>query len=69
DFGSRYLSAKLAGEPATPSDVASAVRKQSNAYQELPIGYLDGLHYGDQDVQPAANASAEATATIQRVCK
>jgi glutathione S-transferase len=69
DFGSRYLLTKLAGEPATSSDLATAVRKQSDAYQELLIGYLDGLHYGDQDLQPAASASADATDTIQRLCK
>jgi hypothetical protein len=69
DFGSRYLSTKLAEEPATPPDLATAVRKQSDAYQQLMIGYLDGLRYGDADLQPAVNASQGATSDIQRLCK
>ncbi len=69
DFGGRYLSAHLNQEPATPTDLASAVRKQSDAYQKLMIGYLDGLHYGDSELQPAVSASEEATDTIRRLCK
>jgi hypothetical protein len=69
DFGSRYLPATLAEEPATPSDLAAAVPKQADAYQKLVIGYMDGLHYVDPDLQPAASASAEATATLRRLCK
>jgi hypothetical protein len=69
DFGSRYLPATLANEPATPSDLAMAVRKQADAYQKLMIGYMDGRHYGDPDLRPAASASAEATATLRRLCK
>jgi hypothetical protein len=69
DFGNRYLMTKLAEGPATPSDLATAVRKQADAYQELLLGYLDGLQYGDHDLQPATNASAEAEDTIKRLCK
>jgi hypothetical protein len=69
DFGNRYLLTKLAQEPATPSDLATAVRKQADAYQKLLIGYLDGLHYGDPDLQPATNASVEAEATVKQLCK
>jgi hypothetical protein len=69
DFGSRYLSTRLAEAPATPSDLAAAIRKQSDAYQQLMIGYLDGLRYGDSDLQPAVNASQDATSGIQRLCK
>lgn len=69
DFGNRYLLAKLAEEPATPSDLATALRKQADAYQKLVIGYLDGLHYGDRDIQPAADASVEAANTIKGLCK
>jgi ABC-type transporter Mla subunit MlaD len=69
DFGNRYLLSKLSAEPATPSDLATAVRKQADAYQELLIGYLDGQHYGDSALQPAADASVDATNTIKRLCK
>ena len=69
DIGNRYLLATLTQEPATPSDLAIAVRKQTNAFQQLLIGYLDGLHYGDPDLQPATNSSVEAEDTVKRVCK
>jgi hypothetical protein len=68
DFGNRYLLTKLAEEPATPPDLATAVRKQADAYQKLLIGYLDGLHYGDPDLQPATNASVEAEDAVKRLC-
>jgi hypothetical protein len=69
DFGSRYLLMKLDNEPATPSDLATAIRKESDAYQQLTIGYLDGLQYSDPKLQPAIGASGEATDTIRRLCK
>ena len=49
DAGSRYLLAKLAEEPATPPDLATAVRNEANAYQEVLIGYLDGLTASDPE--------------------
>jgi hypothetical protein len=69
DTGSRYLLTTLTEEPATPPELATAVRNQSNAFQELLINYLDGLHNSDPDMQPAVKASDEATLTIQRLCK
>jgi hypothetical protein len=69
DAGSRYLMAKLAEEPATPSELATAIRKQANAYQDVVIGYLDGLNYSDPVLKSAGSASNEATDTIRRLCK
>jgi glutathione S-transferase len=69
DFGSRYLLMKLADEPATPSDLATAIRNESDSYQQLIIGYLDGLQYSDPKMQPAITASGQATDTIRRLCK
>lgn len=69
DAGSRYLLTKLAQEPATPADLATAVRKEANAEQEALIGYLNGLPSSDPQMQPAVNASEEATATVRRLCK
>jgi hypothetical protein len=69
DFGNRYLLTKLSQEPATPSDLATAVQKQADAYQRLLIGYLDGLRYGDPELQPATNASVEAEDAVKRLCK
>jgi hypothetical protein len=69
DTGSRYLLTTLAEEPATPPELATAVRNQARAFQELLINYLGGLHNSDPDMQPAVKTSDEATVTIQRLCK
>jgi hypothetical protein len=69
DVGNRYLLTKLAEEPAAPPDLANAIRRQADAYHKLLIGYLDGLHYGDSELQPAADASVDAANTIKRLCK
>ena len=69
DFGSRYLFAKVAEEPATPPDLASAVRQQANAFQELLIGYINGASSSDASQQPAQKASNEAADTIRQLCK
>jgi hypothetical protein len=69
DAGSRYLSMTLAEEPATPPDLATAVRKQTDAYQKALIGFLNGIRVSDPAQQPTVNASDEATLTIRRLCK
>lgn len=68
DAGSRYLLAKLTEEPATPPDLAAAIRKQASAYQDV-IGYLDGLNYSDPGLKAAGSASNQATDTIRQLCK
>jgi hypothetical protein len=69
DAGSRYLLTKLAAEPATPPDLATAVRNEANAEQEALIGYLNGLTASDPAMQHALKTDDEATATIRRLCK
>jgi hypothetical protein len=69
DAGSRYLLTKLEEEAATPPELASAVKKQANAYQEVQIYYLDGLTHSDPVLKSAGNDSNEATASVQRLCK
>jgi len=69
DAGSRYLLTKLSDAPATPPDLATAVRNQANSFQELMIGYLDELTNSAPEQQPALKASDEATDTIRRLCK
>jgi hypothetical protein len=69
DFGSRYLLAKLAEEPATPSELASAIRQQANAYQDLFIGYIDGVSNTDQVLKSTVTAATETTTKIQQLCK
>lgn len=69
DAGSRYLLAKLAEEPATPPDLAAAIRNQAGAYQDVVIGHLDGLTYSDPGLKAAGSASNQATDTIRQLCK
>jgi hypothetical protein len=69
DFGGRYLSTTLDEKPATPSELAAAVRKKTSAYKEMLVNYLDGIHLSDPAMQPALTASDDATATIRRLCK
>jgi hypothetical protein len=69
DAGSRYLSATLTKEPATPPDLATAVRNQTDAYQKALIGFLNGLRFSDPAQQPTVSASDEATLTIRRLCQ
>jgi len=69
DAGSRYLLAKLSEQPATAPELAAAIRKQANAYQDVVIAYLDGLDYSDPGLKAAGNASNQATDTIRQLCK
>ncbi|GAB7144464.1 hypothetical protein LRC484719_30580 [Mycobacterium riyadhense] len=65
--GSRYLTTKLAEEPATPPELAVAVRKLANTYQELVVDYL--AEAGDSELNPLLRAGDEAHVTIERLCK
>lgn len=69
DSGSRYLLTKLSEEPATPSELAEAVRRLANLYQELTISYLDGLTNSDAELKPLLSGSDDAALTIDRLCK
>ena len=69
DVFSRLFLATLAEEPATPADLATAVRQQASAYQDVVIGYLDGLDYSDPGLKAAGSASNQATDTIRQLCK
>lgn len=59
----------VAEEPATPPELASAVRQQAKAFQELLAGYIDGALAGDPSLQSAQKASDEAADTTRRLCK
>jgi hypothetical protein len=69
DVGSRYLVTKLDAEPATPSDLAAAVRKLADVYQEMTVDYLDGLSNSDPELGPLLRAGDEAHSTIENRCK
>jgi hypothetical protein len=69
DVSSRYLITKLDKEPATPPDLAAAVRKLANVYQEMTVDYLDGLSNSDPELSPLLQAGDEAHSTIEGLCK
>jgi hypothetical protein len=69
DAGSRYLITKLNLEPATPPDLATAIRKLADVYQEITIDYLDGLSNSDSELGPLLTAGDQAHSTIQDLCK
>ena len=69
EAGSRYLLTTLANEPATPSDLATAVRNEANSLQELLVGFLNGIRNSDPSQQPAMDAANEARAKVQQLCK
>jgi hypothetical protein len=69
DVFSRYLLATLADEPATPADLANAVREEASTLEEAVIGYEDGLSNSDSDMRPIMDASSAAADKIQQLCK
>ena len=69
DTSSRYLMTKLDTHPATPHDLAAAVRKLADVYQEMTVDYLDGLTNSDPELSPLLRAGDEAHSTIAGLCK
>jgi hypothetical protein len=69
DVFSRHFLATLAEEPATPADLAAAVRQQASALEEAVIAYQDGLSISDPEMRPILDASSAATDTTQQLCK
>jgi hypothetical protein len=65
--GSEYLRTVVSAEPATPSELASTIRKLADLYQEATVDYLDSLP--DADMDPVVHASDEATIKIESLCK
>jgi hypothetical protein len=64
DAGSAYLLTTLGDEPATPSDLAAAVRKLADLFQVITLNFLAS----DQSM-PERNAADQAVSTIQGLCK
>jgi hypothetical protein len=67
DAGSRYLLTKLAEDPAANPDLANAVRKLADIYQQITIGYLADA--SDAEMEPLRQAADQPTATIDGLCK
>jgi hypothetical protein len=69
DVFSRHLLATLAGAPATPADLATAVREEAGTLEEAVIAYEDGLSNSDAEMKPILDASSAAADTIRQLCK
>jgi hypothetical protein len=69
DVFSRYLLATLAEEPATPADLATAVREQANTLEEVVIDYQEGYVKTDPEMRPAVDANSSSADTIRQLCK
>ena len=69
DVFSRYLLATLAEEPATPADLANAVREQASTLEGVVIAYQDGFGTSDPEAKPMVDANSASADTIRRLCK
>jgi hypothetical protein len=65
--GGDYLLQSLAEEPATPSDLASAVRQLVNSYQQLAINYT--AEAPQSEIDSSLHAGDQPNATIYGICK
>lgn len=69
DVFSRYLFATLAEEPATPGDLAAAVRKDASSLEESVIDYQDGFSNSDSEMRSVVDANTAAADTVRQLCK
>jgi hypothetical protein len=69
DVFSRYLLATLAEEPATPTDLANAVREQASTLEEVVIDYQEGYVKTDPEMHAAVDANSASADTIRQLCK
>jgi hypothetical protein len=67
DVGSRYLLTKLTEEPAANPDLAAAIRKLADLYQQITVSYLADIN--ESEIHPLREAADQAAATIDGQCK
>jgi hypothetical protein len=65
--GGDSLLRSLAEEPATPSDLAAAVRQLANSYQHLAINYM--AEAPQPEIDSSLHAGDQPNATIYGICK
>ena len=65
--GGNSLTEALAEQPATPSDLATAIRQLVNSYQQLAINYMSEA--SETEIDSSLHAGDEPNATIQNICK
>jgi hypothetical protein len=69
DVFSRYLLTTLSEEPATPADLATAVRQNAKSLEDVVIGYQDGYANSDPELQPVVDINSSSADTIRQLCK
>ena len=69
DVFSRYLLATLAEEPATPADLATALREQARTLEEVVILDEEGFSNSDPELKSVVDANSASADTIRRLCK
>lgn len=65
--GGDYLKRTLAEQPATPPDLADAIRQLASAYQQLAINYM--AEANDSEIDSSLHAGDKPNATISEICK
>jgi hypothetical protein len=65
--GSEYLITTLSENPATASDLATAIRKLASLFQQYTVDYLNGRT--NAEMESSLRAGDETTSTIERLCK
>jgi hypothetical protein len=69
DVFSRHLLTTLSEEPATPPDLATAVRKEASTLEQVVIADQDGFSNSDPELRPVVDANSAAAETIRQLCK
>jgi hypothetical protein len=69
DVFSRYFLATLSEEPATPADLAAAMREQASSLEEAVIDYQVGLTKSDPEMRSAVDTNSATANTIRQLCK
>jgi hypothetical protein len=65
--GGDYLLRTLADQPATPADLAAAVRQLANSYQELAIDYMAEASQSETD--SSLHAGDQPNAALSQLCR
>ncbi|CAM3237621.1 Alanine and proline rich membrane protein [Mycobacterium simiae] len=65
--GGEYLLKSLADNPATPPQLAMAVRQLADSYQQLAVNYM--AEVSQSDIDSSLHAGDKPNATIYDLCK
>jgi hypothetical protein len=65
--GGQYLLKALAERPATPPELATAVRQLVDSYQQLAVNYM--AEVSQSEIDSSLHAGDQPNATIYDICK